>query len=243
MKIDFTDKVAIVTGADGGIGGEIAEMLLRLNAYVIITGLKEQPTWSVSYSKCAFHQLDFLNSKSITDFCEHIQNQARIDILVNNAGIQIKQAIDEINDTDWDDVIQVNLTGTMKMMRLVVPLMKKNKNGNILNISSVAGIISKPSQSSYSATKAGVIGLTKSSALDLASYNIMVNSLCPGTTQTRMVEHILSDQQKEVILSNVPMKRFADVSEIANVALFLCSEYNTFMTGQSIVVDGGFTVQ
>ena len=243
MIIDFTDKTAIVTGADSGIGQEIAETLLKLNATVIITGINNAPGWSKTYSKCVFIQLDFLDIASFNKFSEQLKKQTRIDILINNAGIQIMHAIDKINDDDWDKVIQVNLTGPMKMMRLVVPMMKKQKNGNIINISSVAGIISKPLQSSYSATKAGGIGLTKSSALDLASFNIKVNALCPGTTQTPMVENILNEEQKEAILVNVPMKRFAQVSEIANFAVILCSKYNTFMTGQSVVLDGGFTVQ
>lgn len=243
MIIDFTDKTAIVTGADSGIGQEIAETLLKLNATVIITGINNAPAWSETYSKCVFIQLDFLDIESFNKFSEQIKKQSGIDILINNAGIQIKHAIDEIKDDDWNKVIEVNLTGPMKMMRLVVPMMKKQKSGNIINISSIAGIISKPFQSSYSATKAGVIGLTKSSALDLATFNIKVNALCPGTTQTPMVENVLNEEQKEAILVSVPMKRFAKVSEIANFAVILCSEYNTFMTGQSVVLDGGFTVQ
>jgi 3-oxoacyl-[acyl-carrier protein] reductase len=243
MKLDFTNKTAIVTGADGGIGKAIAESLLKLNAKVIITGIEQAPEWSKHYSKCIFYQLDFLSKKSFEAFCQKINNESSIDILINNAGIQIKHAIDDIKDDDWDKVLAINLTGTMKMMRLVVPFMKKQNSGKIVNISSVAGIISKPTQSSYSTTKAGIIALTKSSALDLATYNIQVNSLCPGTTQTPMVENVLNDQQKEAILKNVPMKRFAKVSEIADFALFLCSKYNTFMTGQPVVVDGGFVIQ
>lgn len=243
MNIDFRNKTAIVTGAESGIGQEIAEMLLQQNADVIITGVNEKPSWSLSYPKCIYYQLDFLNDDSFSQFSEKILKQKKIDILVNNAGIQIQHAIDEIDDKDWEKVLRVNLTGIMRMMRLVAPFMKKYKDGSILNISSVAGIISKPMQSSYSATKAGVIGLTKSAALDLASYNIRVNTLCPGTTQTPMVDQVLNERQKQVILKKVPMNRFAKVSEIAQFALYLCSDYNTFMTGQSVVVDGGFTIQ
>lgn len=243
MNIDFKDKTAIVTGADGGIGQEIAESLLKLNAKVIITGIDQAPEWSKKYSRCIFYQLDFLDHNSFNAFNDKVNRHTSIDILINNAGIQIKHAIDEIQDDDWNKVLAINLTGSMKMMRLVVPFMKRQNSGKIVNISSVAGIISKPAQSSYSATKAGIIALTKSSALDLASFNIQVNSLCPGTTQTPMVENVLNDQQREAILKNVPMKRFAKVSEIANFAIFLCSEYNTFMTGQPVVVDGGFVIQ
>ena len=115
------------------------------------------------------------------------------------------------------------------------------KEGKILNISSVAGIISKPGQSSYSASKSGLIGLTRSCALDLAPHNVLVNALCPGTTQTPMVESVLSKEQKKDILINIPMNRFATITEIANFGVFLCSDMNTYMTGQTVVVDGGFT--
>jgi 3-oxoacyl-[acyl-carrier protein] reductase len=243
MRIDFTGKTAIVTGADGGIGQEIAQCLLDLNANVIITGIGNVPKWSEKYNNCTFFQLNFHDEKILTKFYNQINNYDQIDILVNNAGIQILHAIDEIEDEDWNKVIEVNLTGPMKMMRLVVPKMKKQKSGKIINISSVAGLISKPRQSSYSTTKAGIIGLTRSVALDLALFNIQVNALCPGTTQTPMLDNVLNEQQKEAILTMVPMKRFAKVSEISNFVVFLCSKYNTFMTGQSIVVDGGFTVQ
>jgi len=243
MNIDFTGKTAIVTGASGGIGQEIAETFLKLNATVIITGRNTVPAWSEGYSKCHFYQLDFLDSDSFNRFSNQLDKHQKIDILINNAGIQIKHSIDEIIDADWNKVIDINLTGPMKMMRLVIPKMKNQSSGNIVNISSVAGIISKPLQSSYSATKAGVIGLTKSCALDLAKFNIKVNALCPGTTQTPMVENVLTELQKDAILKNVPMKRFAKVSEIASFVMMMCSNYNTFMTGQSVVLDGGFTIQ
>jgi 3-oxoacyl-[acyl-carrier protein] reductase len=243
MIIDFTGKIAIVTGADGGIGQEIAETLLKLNAIVIITGIGSAPKWTEKYSECIFYRLNYLEDNSFSEFSNSLKKYPKIDILINNAGILIMHAIDEIKDHEWNRVIEVNLTGPMKMMRLVVPLMKKQEAGNIINVSSVAGIISKPFQSSYSASKAGLIGLTRASALDLAPFNIMVNALCPGTTQTEMVENVLNEPQKEAILSKVPMRRFADTSEIANCAIYLCSEYNTFMTGQSVILDGGFTVQ
>lgn len=243
MHIDFSNKTIIVTGGSNGIGKEISEMFLNLNANVIITGTNTEPAWCASQSKCQFYKLDFLDPSSFTHFSAQLKKRERIDILINNAGIQIKHPIDKIDDNDWNKVIAINLTGPMKMMRLVVPIMKTQSSGNIINISSVAGIISKPNQSSYSATKAGLIGLTKASALDLVSYNISVNVLCPGTTQTPMVEKLLSEKQKKIILENVPMKRFADVSEIARFVMFLCSKYNTFMTGQAIILDGGFTVQ
>lgn len=243
MKIEFTNKIAIVTGGESGIGKGIAEMLLSLNAMVYITGLNEQPEWSKNYDKCVYRKVNFLNRESIDNFIAEISQLNKVDVLVNNAGIQIMHAIDKIEESDWDKVLDVNLKGPMKIMKAVVPIMKTHMEGKILNISSVAGLISKPGQSSYSASKSAIIGLTRSAALDLAPCNILVNALCPGTTQTEMVETVLTEEQKKAILSNVPMERFARISEIANFAVFLCSDLNSYMTGQTVVVDGGFTAK
>lgn len=243
MNISFTNKVAIVTGGESGIGKGIAEKLLSLDCLVYTTGVNDKPEWCGQYDKCIYTKVDFLNQDSLDSFINEICQLSKIDILINNAGIQIMHAIDNIETSDWDKVMDVNLKGPMKIMRAVVPVMKSHKEGRILNISSVAGLISKPGQSSYSTTKAGLIGLTRSSALDLATFNILVNALCPGTTQTEMLEKVLNVDQKNAILQNVPIGRFAKVDEIANFAVFLCSEYNSYMTGQTIVVDGGFTAR
>jgi 3-oxoacyl-[acyl-carrier protein] reductase len=121
--------------------------------------------------------------------------------------------------------------------------MKKKQRSHILNISSIAGIISKSGQASYSATKSGLIGLTKSMALDLAENNILINALCPGTTNTSMVQQVLSENKKEKIIRGIPLGRLADPIEIANCAAFLVSDLNTYITGQSIIIDGGYTIQ
>jgi 3-oxoacyl-[acyl-carrier protein] reductase len=241
MNLDFTNKVTIVTGGENGIGRGIAEMFLSLGSTVYITGLKNQPEWCKKYENCLYRTLNFLNQESIDLFVSEISNLNKIDILVNNAGIQIMQSIDKIQTSDWNKVLEVNLTGPMKIMNTITPIMMAAKEGKILNISSVAGIISKPGQSSYSASKSGLIGLTRSCALDLAPHNVLVNALCPGTTQTPMVESVLSKEQKKDILINIPMNRFATITEIANFGVFLCSDMNTYMTGQTVVVDGGFT--
>jgi NAD(P)-dependent dehydrogenase (short-subunit alcohol dehydrogenase family) len=121
--------------------------------------------------------------------------------------------------------------------------MKSKKSGKIVNISSIAGLVSKPGSGAYSTSKSGLIGLTRASALDLAPYNILVNALCPGPTKTDMLEEILSKEQRKSIKECIPLKRFATVEEIANFAVLLCSDLNTYITGQTIVVDGGSTTQ
>lgn len=241
MKIDFKNQTIIITGGTRGIGRGIAESMLACDAEVIITGHSGRPSWCRDYQACSYLDLDLSCQGSIDTFLTEIQSLEKIDVLINNAGIQKRASIDSICLQDWERVVAVNLNGPMKITRAIAPKMKKFKKGKILNISSVAGLISKPEQDSYSATKAGLIGLTRSAALDLAPHNILVNALCPGTTETEMVKEILTEEQRQSIIEAVPMGRFAAVSEIANVALFLCSDWNTYITGQTIVVDGGFT--
>lgn len=242
MEISFKGQIAIVTGATQGIGYSIASMLIRENCHVIYTGRSKTPDSILEGG--IYAQLDLSDQKSCEDFIETvIKKLPGIDILINNAGIQKPASIESVNISDWNDVLTVNLTGPLKLIQAVVPQMKQKKYGKILNVSSVAGIISKPGQSAYSATKSGLLGLTRSIALDLANYNILVNAICPGTTQTTMVETLLSTGQKEAIIKNVPLGRLATPDEIAAFVLFLVSGLNSYMTGQTVVVDGGYTIQ
>ncbi len=243
MKIDFTGKTAIVTGGSRGIGRAIAEILLKLNCSVIITSTGTVPLWCKDFSKCSHKTVNFVDEASIRKFLNEVTSLKKTDVLVNNAGIHIPQPVYDIKETDWDKVLKINLYGPMRMMRAIIPKMKKVRQGRIVNVSSIAGLVSKPGSGAYSASKSGLIGLTRASALDLAPYNIIVNALCPGHTQTDMVETVLSEDQKESLRLMIPLKRFAKVEEIANFAVFLCSDINTYITGQTIVVDGGVTIQ
>ena len=242
MEISFKGQIAIVTGATQGIGCSIASMLIKENCHVIYTGRSKTPDSILEGG--IYAQLDLSDQKSCDYFIETvIKKLPGIDILINNAGIQKPASIESVNISDWNDVLTVNLTGPLKLIQAVVPQMKQKMYGKILNVSSVAGIISKPGQSAYSATKSGLLGLTRSIALDLANYNILVNAICPGTTQTTMVETLLSTGQKEAIIKNVPLGRLATPDEIATYVLFLVSFLNSYMTGQTVVVDGGYTIQ
>lgn len=243
MVFDFNDKTAIVTGGNRGIGKTISEALLRSNCRVIITSTDKCPGWCKAYQYCEHRKLDFLNQVSVKNFLEEIISLKTIDILINNAAIQISQPVYEFNEEDWDMVLKINLYGPMQMIRAVTPKMKASANGKILNISSIAGIVSKKGQSAYSASKAGLIGLTRSSALDMAPYNVLINALCPGPTSTGMVENLLTEDQKKAIKADIPLGRFARSQEITNFALFLCSDLNTYITGQTIIVDGGATAR
>lgn len=243
VKYDFSGKTAIVTGASRGIGKAIADKLLELNCEVVITSTGESPDWNKKYQKCLHRQVDFLSQRSVDAFLEEIDSMGNIDVLVNNAGIHIPQAIYDLDDQCWDKILRVNLYGPMQLMRKISKKMKAIKRGKIVNISSIAGLVSKPGSNAYSASKAGLIGLTRASALDLAPYGVLVNALCPGPTQTDLVERVLSQEQRKEIESAIPLKRFAKPEEIANVAVFLCSDLNTYLTGATIVVDGGLTIK
>jgi len=243
IEFDFSNRVAIVTGASSGIGKTIAQTILNFGGKVVTTSTGVVPNWTKEYSECFHEFLDFTNKESISKFKETVLALDVIDILVNNAGVHAPQTIDVIEDSIWNKILEVNLTGPMDLMRLVSPKMKSARSGWIVNISSTAGVVSVSGSNAYSASKSGLIGLTRASALDLGPYNILVNALCPGTTNTDMVERILSEEQKRSFIKKIPIGRFATVQEIANFAIFLCSDWNTYITGQTIIVDGGRTAQ
>ena len=243
VKIDFTGKTAIVTGGTRGIGRSIVTLLLKSGCHVIYTGTNEHSKSPIKNGK--YEQLDLSDKNSFKRFTEEVINKTQnIDILINNAGINIIEPIYEIQNNNWEEVLAINLTGSMLMMREVSKVMKSQiRGGKILNISSIFGVVSKSKRCSYSASKTGLIGLTRASALDLAPFNILVNSLCPGFTNTELTSSILSTEDKISLEKEIPLGRYAEVSEIAKMAIFVCSDLNTYMTGQTIIVDGGFTIE
>jgi len=232
--------MAVVTGGTRGIGKAVCKALAGAGCNVIATGTEvvNKSSGGIKYRK-----LDLLNDGSTASFLSELAELRRIDILVNNAGINILEAIDGIEDSNWEKVLKVNLTGPMRISRAVASGMKKNKNGRILNISSIWGIKSKEKRDAYSASKTGLIGLTRAMAIDLAPYNILVNALCPGFTSTELTKSMLKKSEIISLSRQVPLGRFATPPEIANAALFLCSGMNTYITGQSIIVDGGFVIR
>jgi len=238
---DFRGKTAIVTGATRGIGKSIAEYFLALGCEVIGTGTQVKKRIQGNFI-CL--PLDLLDDRNLDSFFRGIQDFPRIDILVNNAGINRIEPIHRIQKENWEEIIKVNLTGPMRMMREVGALMIEKKiAGKILNIGSIFGVVSKEKRDSYSASKFGLIGLTEASALDLAPYNILVNALCPGFVKTDATKTILSPLQRKKISSEIPLGRFANPEEIARMAVFLCSDLNTYITGQTIIVDGGYVIR
>lgn len=240
------DKIAMVTGASRGIGAAIAKRLASEGAKVAINynSSKEQALQVLSavqeVSEGMLVQGDVsVQADAEKVLSEVIENWGKIDILVNNAGINRDKLLMRMDASDWDDVMNVNLRGTFLCTKLVLPYLIKQRQGNIVNVSSVVGLSGNPGQVNYAASKAGLVGFTKALAREVASRNITVNALAPGfITSGGMVDELSSDA-KETILKKIPMGRFGTVDEVAECCLFLCSDQSSYITGQVITMDGG----
>ena len=247
MRLDLAGKTVLVTGATRGIGAAIADAFRDANAKLIITGTKPDAIAELNrraeadgIENLRYWAVDFGDRASLDSFLGAIDKEERIDVCVNNAGINRIHPIDEILDEDLDAVLDVNLRAPFLVCRSVTRLMKKVGYGRIVNIASIWSVISKPGRSVYAATKSGLVGMTKTLAVELAASNILVNAVSPGFVETAMTASTLSQDEQRALASQVPMNRFAQPEEIAKVVLFLASDQNTYLTGQNIVVDGGF---
>jgi 3-oxoacyl-[acyl-carrier protein] reductase len=238
-------KVAIITGAGRNIGREIALCFAKEGAIVVIADVLDQDGEKVVKEIESLGSQGFFFHTDVTD-PENTENLAksvvekfgRIDILVNNAGITKDNLLIRMKDDEWNRVISINLTGTFYCSRAVVKTMISQRSGKIINISSVVGLMGNAGQSNYSASKAGIIGMTKSLAKELASRNILVNAVAPGFVQTDMTEK-LTEEQKKKLFDQIPLKRVAKPEEIAKVVKFLASSDADYITGQVISIDGG----
>lgn len=245
----LTDKIALVTGAGRGIGRAVAKMLASQGAYVYLNyhGSEAAAQEAVaeilkSGGKAEAVQCDVSDFKACGEMIQTIiQKSGRLDILVNNAGITRDGLLMKMSEEDYDKVLDINLKGTFHTIRHASRYLLKQRSGRIINITSVSGVLGNAGQANYSASKAGVIGLTKSAARELASRGICVNAVAPGYVKTDMTD-ALPDQVKEQMLSQIPLGRAADPEEIAGVVLFLASEKSAYMTGQVLCVDGGMAM-
>ena len=247
MKIDFEGQVILITGATRGIGRQIADDFAELGAELILTGTNEDEINALNRSieelenpKKKYYCADFLDANSAEKFLDELRDYSRIDVCVNNAGINRIDYIDETKTKDWDDIIAVNLKAPFLVTREISKIMKKNGYGRIINIGSIFGSISREKRSIYSSSKFGLRGLTVASSNELARYNILVNTVSPGFVLTELTKSILSDEEMTELASQVPIKRLATPDDISKAVLFLASGFNTYITGQDIIVDGGY---
>ena len=237
----LTGKVAVVTGASRGIGRAIALRLAQEGAAVVINynGSKER---AQEVKTAQIMQCDVADAASCDEMFQTIIKEfGRIDILVNNAGITRDGLLMKMAEEDFDAVIDTNLKGTFHCIRAVSRQMLRQRSGRIINLSSVSGVLGNAGQANYSASKAGVVGLTKSAARELASRGITVNAIAPGFINTEMTE-VLSEKVKEGATAQIPLGKFGETEDIANAAAFLASDEARYITGQTLHVDGGMAM-
>lgn len=245
----MSEKIALVTGASGGIGRAIAVALAGAGAYVYVNyngsqGKAEETVRLIEENGgqgeiCKFNVGDFEETnKAVSDI---IAAKGRLDILVNNAGITKDGLMMMMTEAQFDDVININLKGAFNTIKAATRTMVKQRSGRIINITSVSGVMGNAGQANYSASKAGMIGLTKSMARELASKNITVNAVAPGFIETEMTA-VLSDTVKEAAVKQIPVGRFGQPEDIANMVKYLASDEAAYVTGQVICVDGGMAM-
>ncbi len=248
MNLDFIGRTVLVTGATRGIGKAIADTLWASGADVYMTGTKKEEIDSLNreiklnnVDRKHYLCVDLSNEQSLKDFLLQLSGIERIDICVNNAGINIVRDFCEVPYEEFMKVQQVNVFGPRQILSIVVPKMKAQNYGRIVNVASIWSVINRPGRSSYGISKNAIHGLTKALSIELAQYNIMVNSVSPGFTMTELTKNTNTKEQLVELAGKVAARRLADPQEQANVVAFLCSELCSYMTGQNLVVDGGYT--
>ena len=236
--INFKNKKILVTGATGGIGGEIIKKFLSLEGKVVATGT------NLDLLKKTFPNIDVIKfdiseHSKIEEFVDNVTTQlSGLDVLVNNAGTNMDNLSLRMKNEEWKKVIDINLTSTFLITKYAIKKMLKNKYGRIVNITSVVGHTGNIGQANYSASKAGIIGMTKSLAIEYAKKNITLNCVSPGFIQSRMTDKIV-ESVKAVLTSRIPMSRLGKGEDVANSVAFLSSDQASYITGETIHVNGG----
>ena len=241
----MSEKVALVTGGTTGIGREIALTLAEDGFDVAINYIQGELGIKAEIEtmgrKCLLIQGDVSSMTDMENVIKETMNTyGRIDVLVNNAGITRDTLVLRMTEEDFDSVVNVNMKGAFCTIKQVVPIMMKQRSGRIINISSVVGVVGNAGQVNYSASKAALLGMTRSLAKEVASRGILVNAVAPGFIATRMTDK-LNDAQKEAILNQIPLKQMGTPKDIANAVAFLASDRASYITGHTLVVDGGMT--
>jgi 3-oxoacyl-[acyl-carrier protein] reductase len=245
VKIDLSGRVALVTGSTRGIGRAIADMLARAGAKVAVVGRDrgraEEVASQIPGGAKGF-ACDIGDIPSVVKLVEDVEKElGAVDILVNNAGLTRDNLLMRLKDDDWDAVIDANLRGAFVAIRAASRGMMKRRWGRVINIASVVGIVGNKGQANYAASKAGLIGLTKSVAKELASRNILANVVAPGFIETDMTA-AMTPEARTALSQQIPLERLGTPNDIAGIVGFLASEYATYITGQVFVVDGGMVM-
>ena len=257
--LPLAGRRAAVTGSTSGIGLAIAEVLAKAGADVAINGFGDHAPALAQVAahgtKVVFVAADLSNGAQAQAFVGDVQKAlGGLDILVNNAGIQHVAPVDEFPDEKWDAILAINLSSNFHTMKAAIPAMKAQNWGRVVNIASAHGLVASPFKSAYVAAKHGVLGLTKSAALELAETLVTVNAICPGFVDTPLVRGQIADQAKangiseervvkEIILASQPTKRFITADQVAEMALFLCTDAASGVTGTAFSIDGGWTAR
>ncbi|MBE6453487.1 MAG: 3-oxoacyl-[acyl-carrier-protein] reductase [Alphaproteobacteria bacterium] len=245
--LNFEGKTVLITGATGGIGRSICKLFQKQGAQLAIVGRdinklndfkqKELPDGDVKV-----YAVDLSNENNIADLVEKVEADCgKIDVLINNAGITQDNLSLKISSEAWHKVLDTNLTSSFLLSKAVLPCMLKHRFGRIINMTSVVGVIGNAGQTNYAASKAGLIGMSKSMALEIASRGITVNCLAPGFIKTPMTD-VLPEKAKEKLLDNIPMAKMGNPEDVANAAVFLASDEAGYITGQTIHVNGGMAM-
>ena len=225
LNITFDNKVVLVTGASRGIGKCLAAEFKDLGAKVI---------------RLSSSMYDFRNKEDLEKLSESLERFEQVDVCVNNAGINKIDYFDDIALEDYDDIMNVNVRAPFMISQVVAKKMKKQNYGRIVNITSIFGSCTREKRACYTTSKYALTGMTKTLAIELASHGVLVNSVAPGFTKTELTERILGPEGIREVCAQLPIGRLASPSEVSKLVLFLCSEHNTYLTGQNIFVDGGF---
>jgi 3-oxoacyl-[acyl-carrier protein] reductase len=242
---DLSGKRALVTGASGGLGGAIAKALHAQGATVGLSGTRRAALDALATElgeRCQAFPCDLADGEAVAKLVPDVEAAiGEIDILINNAGLTRDNLFVRLSDEDWDKVIAVNLTAAFKLSRAALRGMMRRRSGRIISITSVVAVVGNPGQGNYSASKAGLIGMTKSLAAEVASRGITVNCIAPGFVLTAMTD-ALNEKQRAAILERVPARRLGAPAEVAAAAVYLASEEAAYVTGQTIHVNGGMAM-
>lgn len=247
--MELKGKTAVITGSGRGLGKAIALKLGKMGANIVLNDIAASDSIDATaeeFKACGINVVvtkgDVRNMEDVETMVQTaLDSFGSIDILVNNAGITKDNLMLKMSEKDWDDVLDINLKGAFLCTKAVTKPMMKQRSGKIINIASVAGVMGNAGQANYSASKAGLIGLTKSTAKELASRGITCNAVAPGIIESKMTE-VLPESVKENYFSNIPLKRFGTPEDVANVIGFLASGSSNYVTGQVIHIDGGLVM-